>query len=225
MIIKFVRRTVIFLLVLLLVLMAAQLGAAYFFSRPGRAVKPAELLVVFPGEQQRLLSGCDLAAEGLAPILMVVSLPANQLAEICSRHNDPPAGGTTRTISSAKSRSTFEDVYNTITAIERYNITSVILVTSAYHLPRAMFLLKTSLALKGRDVTVQFHPVAAELALRRKLRLYFNEYAKLFGSTAEMTWYFSTGHLMLDSPRLRELRAFLKNHLLFFYSNKEPATD
>ncbi len=214
MIITFLQKITLFFLGFFLIAAIVQIGAIYYLSRPGREVAPAELIVVFPGHRERIAAGCDLAAMRYGRKLMVISHTADTTSKSCSKHYQQDSSKVVKTISGGKSRSTFEDVYNTIAAIEKYKITSVILVTSAYHLPRSAFLLKMSLALKGHKVTVQLHPVAETSLNSKKLQLYYNEFAKLIGSTAEMTGYFLTGHLMLDSPKFRKARTFLKKHVL-----------
>lgn len=214
MIITFLQKIIVFFLGFFLLAAIVQIGAIYYLSRAGREVAPAELIVVFPGDEERISAGCELAAKGYGRKLMIISQTAETTSYICRKHGRQDSSKTVKTISGGKSRSTFEDVYHTIAAIEKHKITSVILVTSAYHLPRSAVLLKMSLALKSHKVPVQLHPVAKEWLLSTKLQLYYNEFAKLIGSTAEMAGYFLTGHLMLDSPQFRTARAFLKKHLL-----------
>ena len=87
---------------------------------------------------------------------MVISTTDIDLQKLLTKNGVPE---TVNALPGGKSRSTFEDVYQTAKTIKENQISSVMVVTSGYHLPRAMFLLKVYLKILGQDVRIQGFPV------------------------------------------------------------------
>lgn len=199
-----------------IILLVALLQAGYFIklTKGNTPIRKADLIVVFPGDPERIAAGHTLAKAGYAPNLSVVNWSQAQFQKQMQRYGDLPA---IQLITGGKSRSTFEDVYNAKQIISQHNYHSIVLVTSSYHLPRALFLLKTSLLGSGLKVDVQHYPVAMREKLNspKAIKLFCNEIIKLWGSTAEMVGCRITDSLLLDSPGFFKIRQFIKTRFLF----------
>lgn len=190
---------------------AIQTGAAIYFSKMTAHLEPAELVMVFPGESYRIKAGIELVKDSLAPRFMVVNTTDNRLREILKKNG---ASETIRTLHGGISRSTFEDVYQVTKMIQENQLDSVIVATSSYHLPRALFLLRVYLKISGEKVRIQGFPIKEEQETRKKIQQYGNETIKLWGSMIEMTGYYMTGQLFLDSPSLKKIQRLFKKNLL-----------
>jgi uncharacterized SAM-binding protein YcdF (DUF218 family) len=199
-----------------LILCVIGVQATYFLwivhSAP--TLTKADLIVVLPGEPERMVEAQALAAAGLADHLLLIN--ENELALSSSQQESlrPQFG---YLVADSKSRSTFEDIFVARQAIGKHSFRSVILVTSAYHLPRALFLLKTYFLAKSMRVNLQYYPVATpkEAGLARKIRVYGNEMIKFWGSGVEMLACMMTDTLLRDSPYFLALGTTVKARFLF----------
>lgn len=148
--------------------------------------------------------------DGVAPRFMVVNTTDVHLREILQMNDAPEI---INTLPGGISRSTFEDVYQTAKILKENKLDSVILVTSSYHLPRALFLLRAYLKFSGQEIRIQSFPVKDEKESHKKLMRYSNEAIKLWGSVIEMTGYYLTGQLLLDAPSLKKIQMVFKEYL------------
>jgi uncharacterized SAM-binding protein YcdF (DUF218 family) len=178
------------------------------FSNPGGA----ELVVVFPAETQRINSGIKIVKDNLPAHFMVIGITAEKLQKLLTKNG---VAQTVIALPGGKSRSTFEDVYQTTKTIQAHHFNSVTLVTSDYHLPRAIFLLKLYLHISGQDVRIHGFPVKDAKKLSIKLQQHINETIKFWGSIAELTGCSFTGKLVLDAPNAKKIQMFLKTNLLY----------
>jgi uncharacterized SAM-binding protein YcdF (DUF218 family) len=197
--------------ILLALVATLQTTAAIYFAQSTVTLAPADLAVVFPGDSQRFATGIKVVKDGFAPQFMVVNTTDRALREILTK-NDVPED--VAALHGGESRSTFEDVYQTVQTIQNNQLRSVILVTSSYHMPRAMFLLRVSLGLSGQDVNIQGFSVKYEQGFRKNLVQYPNEAIKLWGSIIEMTGQYLSGQLLLDAPILKKVQSGFKNTFL-----------
>ena len=198
--------------ILLCLLAAIQTGVAIHFSKSSVKLEPADLIVVFPGESQRIEKGIDVVKKGLAPRFMVINTSYGDLNKLLKNNGVSEA---VNALSGGKSRSTFEDVYQTVKTIKESHLRSVIVVTSSYHLPRVLFLLGVYLNTSGQNVYIQGFPVKLEQKPNIKLQQYLNEIIKFWGSLVEMTGYYLTGDFVLDQSISKKLqKVFKKNFLL-----------
>ena len=162
-----------------------QVGAAVYFSQAEVPLKKADLVIVFPGEKGRVKIGCQLVRDGFAENLMVTNDTSSKLRSLMRKEGVPEE---ISALPSGASRSTFEDAYNSAQTIKNNEFTSVILITSWYHLPRAYFLLKGLLAVTGKKVSIQCYPAqqSNDMGLAKNIQLYYDETVKLWCSSAEM---------------------------------------
>lgn len=124
---------------LFLLIAAVQTGAAIYFSKSVAKAEPADLVVVFPGEKHRIKAGLMTIKSGSAQSFMLIGTTQENLQKLLSKNNAPAS---VTPMPGGKSRSTFEDVYQTVKTIKEKQLHSVIVVSSSYHLPRALFFLK-----------------------------------------------------------------------------------
>lgn len=199
-----------------LALCVVGLQAAYFLwivhSAP--TLSKADLLVVFPGDPERMVEGQALAAAGLADHLLLINENELALSSLQQESLRPQFG---YLVADSKSRSTFEDIFVARQVISKHGFRSIILVTSAYHLPRALFLLESYFLAKNVHVDLQYYPVATpkDAGFSQKIRVYVNEMIKFWGSSVEMLACMLTDTLLRDSPYFWALGTTVKARLLF----------
>jgi uncharacterized SAM-binding protein YcdF (DUF218 family) len=191
-----------------------QFGCFVWVTTHKVSLHKADLIVVFPGDQKRIDAGYALVKEGYATDLAVVSYNPAQITSMAKKHQDSTK---VKLITGGSGRSTFEDVYNATQIISQHKYHSIILVTSTYHMPRALFLLKTFLLSSGLKVDVQYSPVkmAADKSASKVMQLCYNEMVKLWGSTIELLRFQLTDTLLMDSPRSFQVKQYVKKRLLF----------
>ena len=219
--------------------------AAYFLTvgPENTIIEKADLIVVFPAENERIAAGLQLAEEGYAPNFMVAGISKESLKLCLIKYNDLPAS--VKPLISGRSNTTFEDALTTRQILQKHKFKSVILVTSTYHLPRAYFLLRVMTSgmnvkidkygvekkwrllaaskLKPEDsgVDVNANEKGPQEALKEQRaktltqKLIYNEMIKFWASLGEMASYTVTGRVLTDSPFYLRTRKFLKANVLF----------
>ena len=160
-----------------------QIGAVFYLSSKQQNFKSADLVVVMPGSSERITGGWQALAETKADNLMFINSSTKKLKKYAKKNNVPD---TVNLLAGGKSRSSFEDVYNTVQTIKAHQFTSIIVVTSDYHIPRILFLLYTHLTFTKGGVSIQFKSTQKKHNLKQKIQLYYNEVVKLWGSSVEM---------------------------------------
>ncbi len=241
-----IKKTCKYLSVLLCILVVIIIVQATYFLTVGpenTIIEKADLIVVFPAENERIASGLQLAEEGYAPNFTVAGITEESLKLYLKKYQDLPAS--VKPLISPKSNTTFEDALITRQILQKHKFKSVILVTSMYHLPRAYFLL---LVLTS-DMNVKIHRYGVEKKWRLlaasklkhgdsginvnanakgskeahkkqrvktlKQKLIYNEMIKFWTSLGEMAGYKVTGRLLTDSPLCLRIRKLLKTKVLF----------
>ncbi len=167
--------------------MLAQAAALIYFARPVSVDTPADLIAVFPGDAGRIEAGVNLAARGAAPNLLVggMSPVKSEVKALAARYPDFPADF--RLINPATCHDTVQDALATREQIRRHGFTSVILVTSDYHMLRSWVLLKLSLAGTGVRVERFAVPSLNAASTQRSAYLLGAEMVKFWGSLVELT--------------------------------------
>jgi len=206
-------------------------------------IEKADLIVVFPSENERIAAGLQLAEKGYAPNFTVAGISKESLKLCLIKYNDLPAS--VKPLISGRSNTTFEDALTTRQILQKHKFKSVILVTSTYHLPRAYFLLRVMTSgmnvkidrygvdkkrrllaasnLKPEDAGINVNANAKgpqevhkeQRAKTLKRKLIYNEMIKFWTSLVEMAGYTVTGRLLTDSPFCLKTRKFLKTNFLF----------
>jgi uncharacterized SAM-binding protein YcdF (DUF218 family) len=219
--------------------------AAYFLTvgPENTIIEKADLIVVFPSENERIAAGLQLAEEGYAPNFTVAGISKESLKFCLKKYKDLPAS--VKPLISQRSNTTFEDALVTRQILQKHRFKSVILVTSMYHLPRAYFLLRVltsgmnvkidrygvdkklrllaaaKLKPEGSGINVNANEKGPQEAHKKqraktlKRKLLYNEMIKFWTSLGEMASYTVTGRLLTDSPFYLKTRKFLKAKVLF----------
>lgn len=200
-----------FLLLVFITVAALQISTVYLLRFLQPELAPADLVSIMPSSKDRISKGCLAAANPGAAHLMLINNSPKALAKHAARCGVPESvvlvpGGT--------SRSSFEDIHVTVqTALDR-NLKSVILVTSDFHLPRALFLMYAYNLSIGRELHIQYTTAWEQTGPLKRLRLFYSEIVKFWGSAAELGGYLLTGQLPLDSEKVMAIRNKLKKMLL-----------
>ncbi len=203
------------LITLVLLVAIAQLCAFYLLADDSKSLHNADHIVLFPGGgKEREIKAWILAQQSLAPNLIIVNSTANLLKNKAEKYEGLAQ---LQLLEGGKSRSTFEDTYVAVQRIEQHNFNSVILITSSYHMPRFLFLLKMHLIGLGLEVDVQYMPVPLEDRgpFAARMGLYYNEMIKIWGSFLEIAGHHLTRKLMYDAPHIQEISKFVHKYLIY----------
>jgi uncharacterized SAM-binding protein YcdF (DUF218 family) len=127
-------------------------------------------IAVFTGGRQRINTGIGLLKAGYAPILFISGVESknqlkNFLLENSIKQDQVIYGNATTTEENAKEIAEF---------ISNHDISSIRLVTSSYHMPRALLEVERFIPLNSR-VTIIPHPVFSEY---QNYSVLFKEYNK-----------------------------------------------
>jgi len=207
--IKILLLTGLFILFIALIQLLFYIYLATNESTPQKS----ELIVVFPGGKERMEAALDLVETGLGEHLAVINKTKKRLKQEIERKNESEKAVL---LTGEESRSTFEDVYRASQLIRVHNFRTVTLVTSSYHMPRALFLFKAHLLSSGLDVKVYYHCVTIDRQILAPIFTghFYNEIFKMWGSMMELTGNFITGRLMYDSPWFDTISDLAHTYLL-----------
>ncbi len=199
---------------ILMLVALLQISAILVVESKDPDLEKADLIVVFPGGKERVTAGLALAESGYGANLSVINKTAASLQKSVDKQK---ITAEVQLITGDESRSTFEDIVKTSGIIRQNQFKSLILVTSSYHIPRSMFLLETFLKTSGMRVKVQYYPVNPNKNHNRtrKLKTYYNELVKLWGSSVEMACYGLTKKLPADIKGFNRAIDFFRTYLLF----------
>jgi uncharacterized SAM-binding protein YcdF (DUF218 family) len=150
--------------------------------------QPSDVILVFMGSEKRVATGYALAGKGLSPGI-VLSPATDRLRRY---YNSKYAlKDAIDHIPEEAATTTFENALYTSRIIKDRCYKNIILVTSDYHMPRSLALLRLFLA--GKDVRVHLHLVhAADAATAVNAvlpKLVYNEMVEFWGSLFEYAAY------------------------------------
>jgi uncharacterized SAM-binding protein YcdF (DUF218 family) len=146
-----------------------------------------DALVVFAGSSNRIQSTYELARQGAAPVL-IISPASRRIINYYEKRFGPPGKATY--IIEEQADTTFANALHVARLIRTHRLTSVLLITSDYHMPRSYFLLKLATLTAGCHVgmhkldTRAAEPMTWQTRMTR-LKLTYNEMVQLWGSLAE----------------------------------------
>ena len=132
-----------------------------------------DLVVVITGGRQRIETGVKLLKAGYAPILFIASATPNQLKNYLVENNVRPE----QLVYGANVVSTKDKAREIIEFVNNNSIRSIRLVTSAYHMPRALNEVR-KIAHPG--LVIIPHPVMADY---QSYSILFTEYNKYLVAT------------------------------------------
>lgn len=177
----------------------------------------ADAVVVFGGSDARTTKGYGFANEGYAPFLIVSPASEKYLNRLDKTYRK---NYSYQYLIEDRAKTTFQNAVFVADLIEKHHLTSVVLVTSDYHMPRSAFLLK--LLLLGRGVAVRPWPVEVGRFRRNTLawsniqkKIVYNEMVEFWGSLVEMGHYLVTRRLPEHEEKKSRAISWLRSVLLF----------
>lgn len=146
-----------------------------------------DALVVFAGSSNRIERSYELARRGVAPLL-IISPAGRRILNRYEKRFGPPGKATY--LLEERADTTFANALYVARLIRTHGLTSVVLVTSDYHMPRSFILLKLTTLAAGCRIGI--HKVdtrpATPMTWRTRitrLKLTYNEMVQLWGSLVE----------------------------------------
>ena len=177
-----------------------------------------DAIVVFNGSPNRVKAGYEIAQSLDAQFLVISPALKRELDIFDKRYQLPPG---IKHIGEPLARTTLENAVYSQKIIERHKLTSILLVTSAYHMPRARACLKLCQLGVGADVRVYFAPIGKERNLSgyvktsKGVKTFYNEMVRFWGSLGEWVAFKVRGKLPEKNPKDIPIVKFLKSVLLF----------
>jgi len=217
------RHLKILLIIIAIVVSIPAIELGYFVWVLSRSVTippnlETDAIVVFNGSPNRVKAGYEIAQSLDARFLVISPALKRELAIFDKRYQLPPG---IKHIGEPLARTTLENAVYSQKIIERHQLSSVLLVTSAYHMPRARACLKLCLLGAGTDVRVYFAPTGTErnlsgyLKTSKGVKTLYNEMVRFWGSMAEWVAFKIRGKLPEKNPKDIPVIKFLKSVFLF----------
>jgi uncharacterized SAM-binding protein YcdF (DUF218 family) len=200
-----------------LILFLFELSWFFFVLQKDSEIVGADAVVVFGGSHARTVKGYELVNRGYAPFLVISPASEKQLERLDQTYR---LKDSYQYLIEDRAETTFQNSVLAADLIKTHDLTSVALVTSDYHLPRSVFLLK--FLLLGRGVAVRPYPVEvgrfkcnplAWSSIQKKI--VYNEMVEFWGSLVEMAHYFVTGQLPERGIKKSKTVSWLRLVLLF----------
>ncbi len=210
----------IFLIVIAFIISIPALELGYFawvLSRPVTIPTNLETdaIVVFNG---RVKAAYEISQSLNTRFLVISPALKGQLAVYDKRYKLP---ATIRHINEPLARTTLENAVYSQRIIERHNLTSILLITSAYHMPRARACLNLCRLGAGTDVRVYYVIVGRESSLignlktSKGVKTLYNEMVRFWGSLGEWIAFKIRGKLPEKNPKDIAIVKFFKSAILF----------
>lgn len=200
---------------------ALELGYfAWVLSRPV-TVPPnleADAIVVFHGSTSRIKAGYDIA-QSLDARFLIISPALKRERAIFDKRYQLPSG--MRHIGEPFARTTLENAVYSQKIIQRHELKSILLVTSAYHMPRSRAFLNLCLLGTGSGVRVYYALTGRQSSLMgyvktsKGVKTLYNEMVRFWGSLGEWVAFKIRGKLPEKNPKDIPVVKFLKSALLF----------
>lgn len=191
----------------------------FFYSMLTRTWKPksVDLIAVFAGARYRVAKGYELANECLAPYFTISPRSSGQLKILDERFKKENCY---ESLIETHAQTTFQNALLVGRIVREEKLTSVLLVTTAVHMPRSYLLLR--LQLLGKGATIIPAPVEQEefakpllqWSVKQKKRVY-NEMVELWGSLIEVALFEVSGQLSEESLKKSKMVSYLRSVLLF----------
>ena len=189
----------------------------YFVLQKDSKEVAADAVVVFGGSHDRTVKGFAFVNDGLAPFIIISPASVKHLWRFDKTYRKKDSY---KYLIEDRAETTFQNAVLVADLIQKHDLTSVVLVTNAYHMPRSAFLLKIQLL--GRGVPIRLCPVEVGRFGRNPLawsgiqkKLVYNEMVQLWGSLAEMGHYRMTERLPEKGAKRNKAISWLRSVLLF----------
>jgi len=177
-----------------------------------------DAIIVFGESTNRVAAAYDLARSLNTRYLIISSVLENQLAIYDKRYQLPTG---VKHITEPLARTTLENAVYSYNIIQRHQLSSIVLVTSAYHMPRSWALLKLCLAGSETNVPIYCALIGKEnhvtgyFATKKGIKTIYNEMVRFWGSLGEWVVFKVRGELPRGNPKDIRLVKLLKSILLF----------
>jgi len=217
------KSTKVALTIVVIVIALPVIELGYFlwvFARPVTLPTnlEADSVVVFNGSPNRVQAGYAIA-HSINTRYLVISPALESQVVVYDQQYQLPAD--TRHIHEPLARTTLENAVYCQKILQRHKLTSIVLVTSAYHMPRSSAFLKLCLLGSGTDVRIYYAPSGVESSLTGYLKTdkgrktLYNEMVRFWGSLGEWMAFKIRGKLPEKNPIDIAIVKFLKSVLLF----------
>ena len=192
----------------------------WMFTRP-MVIPPnleTEAIIVFGESTNRVQAGYDLAHSLNTRYLIISSVLESQL-DVYDQRYQLPSG--VQHITESLARTTLENAVYIQRIIQRHSLSSIVLVTSAYHMPRSWALLKLCLARSDVNVRIYCAPIGKESKVtgyfntKKGGKTLYNEMVRFWGSLGEWVVFKVRGELPRGNPKDIRLVKLLKSAMLF----------
>ncbi len=187
-------------------------------TKPSDLPVHADTIVVFGGSSSRIKYAFDLVKQDGAERKLIVSPASKHVLAIYKKRYSAPENVTY--ILEENAQTTFTNALYSSKLIRDHHLSSVLLVTSDYHMPRSFLLLK--LLSVGADCRIDMAKLdtwgklpAGQYGRIHWLKLAYNEMVKVWGSLIEGGLYVVGGDnawLRRSSPGITK---WLRKYLLF----------
>jgi len=183
------RFTRMILSLLLLLIVPAAIPHLLALREPGPPARPADAIFVLTGGEGRIQEGYSAWSGGAARELYIlgagVRVPVTRIVPDGSRI---PAEALSRIHVEGWSENTLENAFSAKSAVGEGKYSSVILVTSDYHVPRAVLAFRTVLPADVSLSTIRVRPEGGAGAPWRWARRHFLEGWKYWGYRILLRW-------------------------------------
>jgi len=197
-------------LVLILVVGVAEgvyFGWVLHLEKDGRQ---SDAVIVFRGSNKRIKTGYGLANKGVAPFLVVSQSSKRDVGIWNEKYG---LDGKVSQTAVPQAATTFQDALYTSRIIAGHDFDTVTLVTSDYHMPRSLALMRLMLA--GQGVKVRVYPVSGEDASHWVLlKLVYNEMLEFWGSLYEYGYWRVKGRVAGEPGTESAAARFLREVIL-----------
>jgi uncharacterized SAM-binding protein YcdF (DUF218 family) len=150
-------------------------------SAPPEPPTPADAIVVLTGGARRIAAGLDLLEAGAAPVLLVSgAAPGLTRAALLRQEGREDAGLGGRVVIGRAAATTIGNAAEIAAFSGAARASRLLVVTSDYHMPRALLELRRALP----SARFQPHPVAPPAGQSRRWGLLLAEYAKYVAAAA-----------------------------------------
>ena len=213
----------IFLIVIAFIISIPALELGYFawvLSRPVTIPTNLETdaIVVFNGSPNRVKAAYEISQSLNTRFLVISPALKDQLAVYDKRYKLP---ATVSHINEPIARTTLENAVYSQKIIGRHKLTSILLLTSAYHMPRARACLNLCRLGTGTDVRVYYTLTGREsrligyLKTSKGVKTLYNEMVRFWGSLGEWIAFKIRGKLPEKNPKDIAIVKFFKSAILF----------
>lgn len=217
------RRWKVILIVIIIAGCLPMLELSYYlwlFSRPVEIPPNLETdaIIVFGESTNRVKAGYGLAHSLNTRYLVISSVLEGQLDVFDQRYQLPPG---VQHITEPLARTTLENAVYVQKIIQRHRLSSIVLVTSAYHMPRSWALLKLCFAGSGAKVRIYCAPIGKESHVtgyfntKKGGKTLYNEMVRFWGSLGEWVAFKIRGELPRGNPKEIRFVKRLKSIMLF----------